>query len=115
GGILPGWGGGGLLYKRQLLALACHWLLTGAVHETTYLYEKGWLQDEHQNKDWYIDQLLAPYLNNSIKQMMCLKAQYLRHIDKESLRKEMKQVTAHCVNLWGSPSHHFYINEFKKE
>jgi len=114
-GILPGWGGGALLYKKQLMDLAYHWLLTGSIHDTTYLYEKGWLQEVHQDKDWNIDQLLAPYINKSIKQMVYLKAQYLRHIDKESLRKEMKQETAHCVNLWGSPSHHFYINEFKKE
>src|SRR5699024_9906903 len=114
-GILPGCGGVALLYKKRLMYLAYHWLLTGAIHDTTYLYEKCWLQEVHQDKDWNIDQLLAPYINKSIKQMVYLKAQYLRHIDKESLRKEMKQETAHCVNLWGSPSHHFYINEFKKE
>jgi len=114
-GILPGWGGGALLYKKQLTDLAHHWLLTGAIYDTTFLYEKGWLQEVHHDKDWNIDQLLAPYINRSKKQMMYLKAQYLRHIDTESLRNEMKHETAQCVHLWGSPSHQFYINEFKKE
>src|SRR5699024_4105874 len=100
-GILPGWGGGALLYKKQLMDLAYHWLLTGAIHDTTYLYEQGWLQEVHQDKDWNIDQLLAPYINKSIKQMMSVKAKYLHPNDEKSLREETKEEGSHCVNLWG--------------
>src|SRR5699024_8298113 len=69
-GILPGWGCGALLYKKQLMDLAYHCLLTGAIHDTTYIYEIGWLQEVHQEKDLNIVQLLASYINKCIKQMV---------------------------------------------
>src|SRR5699024_4914756 len=51
-GIWPGWGCGALLYQKQLMDRAYHWLRTGAIHDTSYLYGKGWLQEVHQDKDW---------------------------------------------------------------
>src|SRR5699024_11652383 len=38
-GILPGCGGGALLYKKQLMDIVYNLLLTGAINDTTYLYE----------------------------------------------------------------------------
>src|SRR5699024_11506322 len=81
-GILPGWGGGALLYKKQLMDLAYHWLLTGEINDTTYLYEKTWLQEEHKDKEWNIDQLLTPYINKSITKKEYLKEHDIRHKEK---------------------------------
>src|SRR5699024_10079246 len=41
-GILPGWGGGAILYEKVSPSFAFQWLTEGEMYPASFLLEKGW-------------------------------------------------------------------------
>src|SRR5699024_697965 len=85
-GILPGWGGGAILYKKVASSFAFQWVTKGSVYGANYLYEKGWIHSVITNEEWKdIRPYLQPFLSKSYEQMGYLKAQFLEELDVEAL------------------------------
>src|SRR5699024_6048386 len=61
-GILPGWGGGAILYKKVAPTFAFNWLTKGAIYGAAYLHEKGWIHKIAHDEQWHdMEKLLQPY------------------------------------------------------
>src|SRR5699024_7782948 len=111
-GILPGWGGGAVLYEKVNPNFAFHWLTSGERYSAEMLRKKGWIdQIVDQMPLEGLNAILKPYLKNSHQQMVYLKQQYLQQFHTQ-LIDGMKAETKRCSMLWGSSQHQQAINTF---
>lgn len=113
-GILPGWGGGALLYEKVSPSFAYYWITTGKMLSGKELKQNGWVHEVVPEKAWQLDKVLAPYLKNTFEQMAFLKKQYHQSICIEMIETRMLQESEKCAELWGSNKHKEYIEQFNK-
>lgn len=112
-GILPGWGGGAILYEKVLPSFALQWLTEGEMYQASDLLEKGWLHHLVDEVSWAdIDDLLQPYVRKSLEQMQYLKAQYKAAIHLDDLKEKMDIESSNCANLWASEHHQQVVQSF---
>src|SRR5699024_8285818 len=79
-GILPGWGGGSLLYERIDSSFAMRWIMEGKVFSAPYLEKKAWIHKVIHKSDWDEELILRPYINKTRVQMEFIKLQYNEYI-----------------------------------
>lgn len=112
-GIVPGWGGGTLLYEKVHTSFAFQWITEGATYSVEKLYDKGWIhtivssEDFNNHKD-----ILKHYLCKTIDQLEVLKNQYKQQILALSLSARMNEEVRHCASLWNSPAHQNAVEQF---
>lgn len=112
-GILPGWGGGEILYKKVPSSFALDWLMTGSRYQAKVLLEKGWIHQVIKDEAWNNQEIiLQDYINKSVDQMHLLKAQYKSHIHTENLSKLMREEVKNTASLWESPEHKAAVQKF---
>lgn len=105
-GIIPGWGGGVLLYEKVNPNFAYRWLVEGKVYDINYLEKHGWIHTIVPDDEWdNLSKVLQPYLTKSIEQMKILKAQFNKKISVLSLSAQMNEEVRQSANLWGRPEH----------
>lgn|SRR5699024_2472349 len=104
-GILPGWGGGALLYEKVAPTFAYKWLIDAAMYSATYLEENNWLHRIVPKDEWDEDRLIETYLTRSHGQMLHLKSQYLEKIDQAKIYKNMDLESQRSASLWESEEH----------
>ncbi|HLR80307.1 MAG TPA: enoyl-CoA hydratase/isomerase family protein [Bacillota bacterium] len=112
-GIIPGWGGGVLLYEKVSHNFAYQWLLEAKVYPAEELKERGWIQhivDDFEEKN--IDNLLEPYLSKSYDQMKILKNQYKKALSANDLSSRMEEEVKNCAYLWTSEEHKQAVERF---
>jgi len=115
-GILPGWGGGALLYEKVHPSFALHWLTEGKMHSVETLKQKGWIHQIVPAANWDVeDKLLANYLNKSFEQMSLLKSQYLEALSVPTLLEKMEKESARCASLWASETHKQAVEAFQNK
>lgn len=111
-GIIPGWGGGELLYHKVNPNFAFQWLVEGTVLDTEQLHASGWLHDVVVDDSWHhIDRVLEKYLMNTIEQMSYLKLQYKQHLATLSFSATMNEEVRQCSELWGSTRHRSQVKQ----
>ncbi|MUK89543.1 enoyl-CoA hydratase/isomerase family protein [Ornithinibacillus sp. L9] len=112
-GIIPGWGGGELLYKKVHSSFAIQWLLEAETYSASYLLQQGWLHNV-VSKDKWNDQMdvLGPFLSKSYEQMRVLKDQYKENLDINLLSEQMEKEVRRCANLWDSDEHIQAVRHF---
>lgn len=112
-GIIPGWGGGAILYEKVHPSFAYQWLLEGEIYDANYLVNQGWLHQviptDESNKELVY---LKKYTKNSIEQMTYLKRQYLESMQIPSLIEKMDKELARCAQLWSSDKHQRMVQRF---
>lgn len=114
-GIVPGWGGGVLLYEKVNPNFAYQWLVEGNVHGVDYLKKHGWIHNIVASEEWEdLNSILQPYLTKSIEQMKVLKAQFNKKISVLSLSAEMNDEVRQSATLWGSHEHQEAIKRIMK-
>lgn len=111
-GILPGWGGGSLLYEKVHSSFAFQWITEAAIFDAVHLKNKGWIHKLIPAVQWEEHEILKPYMKNSLEQMRILKKQYKEYITSLSLAAKMNEEVRHCATLWNSDRHKQAINEF---
>lgn len=112
-GIIPGWGGGVLLYEKVDPNFAFQWLLEAEVFSIEYLQQKGWIHKIIKADQWaQINDILAPFISKSKDQLAILKAQYNKKLSVLSLAAEMNEEVRHCANLWETPEHKEAVAKF---
>lgn len=112
-GILPGWGGGAILYEKVSPSFALQWLTEGEMYPARFLLEKGWLHQLVDEVSWNdIDDLLQPYIRKSVKQMQYLKAQFKAAIKVDELLEKMDVESSNCASLWASEHHQQVVQSF---
>ncbi len=112
-GIVPGWGGGTLLYEKVHSSFALQWITEGATYDASYLQEKGWIHsivDEAVFNDR--ERVLSPYIEKTREQMGVVKIQYKQYISALSLAARMNEEVRYCANLWDSPAHQEAVQQF---
>lgn len=115
-GILPGWGGGAILYRKVAESFAFSWLMEGQIYDASYLHEKGWLQRIIPHQDWADkEQMLAPYMAKSSRQLRLLKKQYQEIALKGDMFAQMETEVRNCASLWASDIHQAHVNAFLAE
>lgn len=115
-GIIPGWGGGVLLYEKVTPQFAYQWLIEAKVYSDTYLREKGWIHQIIPLDEWHeIDIILQPYITKSYEQLKHLKTQYNQKLSVLSLSATMNEEVRQCSLLWGSSFHREKIANFFKK
>ncbi|MCJ0931308.1 enoyl-CoA hydratase/isomerase family protein [Virgibacillus halodenitrificans] len=112
-GIVPGWGGGTLLYEKVEPSFAFQWLLEGTVLEAPYLKERGWIQHIVADEEWKnTEKLLEPYISKSYEQMKVLKKQFKKKLSSIGLSSVMAEEVRNCAILWESEEHIQAVNKF---
>lgn len=111
-GILPGWGGGALLYKKLSAQFAYYWITNGMIYSAQRLKNKGWINKVVSEADWNEEALLETYINRSFEQMKGLKAQYLESLESEKLFELMDLESRRCAQLWESDAHKKAVSDF---
>lgn len=112
-GIIPGWGGGVLLAKRVHPSFAYQWIMEGAIFDSDYLIQKGWIHRQVAEDEWgNRDKLLQPYLMKSFSQMKILKDQFLEEIGVIGLKEKMMREVQKCASLWESEEHKRAVQAF---
>lgn len=114
-GIVPGWGGGAILYEKVDSSFAYQWLVEGAIIDVCELKSRGWIHriiTDSNLED--INNILAPYLTKSIEQMKLFKSQYSKKISALSLSATMNEEVRSSANLWDSPEHIKAVKRFNK-
>lgn len=112
-GIVPGWGGGTLLYEKVHSSFALQWITEGSTYDATYLQTKGWIHsvvDEEQFNDR--SRVFAPYIGKTREQMEIIKIQYKQYISALSLAARMNEEVRYCANLWDLPAHQEAVDKF---
>lgn len=105
-GIIPGWGGGALLYEKVNSSFAFQWLMEAEIFEVEYLLERGWLHRTISKQEWGNRELiLQPYLSKSYQQMLLLKNQFKLKLSSLALSSLMSEEVRNCATLWDSPKH----------
>lgn len=112
-GIVPGWGGGTLLYEKVHSNFAYQWIMEGEIFDALTLKEQGWIHHIIQEKEWGNHQvLLKAYLSKSVEQMKYLKSQYLKKLSVLALSAEMNEEVRNCAKLWDSVEHREAVQRF---
>jgi|GEM_PF-305246 len=112
-GIIPGWGGGTLLYEKVEHNFAYQWLLEANVYKAVDLLKKGWIHNIVAMENLYkLDKLLKPYMQKSFEQMKFLKAQYKEKLCISHFSKLMTEEVRRCAELWSSPRHVEKVQQF---
>ncbi|MHA6251394.1 enoyl-CoA hydratase/isomerase family protein [Oceanobacillus sp. CAU 1775] len=112
-GILPGWGGGAILYEKVAKSFALDWLMRGDLYKANELLEKGWLHHVIRAEEWDDqEQILKAYTQKSIKQMHLLKKQYQTNIKMDELLLRMDEELRGTADLWDSPEHKTAVQNF---
>src|SRR5699024_2861959 len=102
-GILPGWGGGAILYKKVAPTFAFNWLTKGAIYGAAYLHEKRWIHKIAHDEQWHdLEKLLQPYIHKTYEQMQYLKAQYNEMVGTSDLYESMDLESQRAAKLWPS-------------
>ncbi len=105
-GILPGWGGGALLYEKVHPSFAFQWLMEAETFEVEYLLRRGWLHHVIPTEEWgHRGSILEPYLSKSYQQMVLLKNQYKLKLSSLALSSLMNEEVRNCATLWDSLEH----------
>lgn len=112
-GILPGWGGGAILYKKVDLSFALDWMMRGKLYEANELLNRGWLHHIVSESEWNAQEnILGPYIKKSVKQMHLLKAQFQLNIEVNILSEQMDNEMKNTADLWDSPEHKMAVQKF---
>lgn len=112
-GILPGWGGGALLYDKVQTSFALQWLMEGNIYDATFLHSKGWIHEIVGQDKWHDEELvLEKYIKKSIDQMKYLKSQYVEALSVPTLLEKMEKESGRCASLWASEEHQKVVNQF---
>lgn len=112
-GILPGWGGGAILYEKVPASFALQWLTEGNMLAASSLQQKGWIQKVVQSDEWIDEtEVLEAYTKKSIAQMEYLKTQYMEALSIPTLLEKMDKESARCASLWNSPEHEAIVSSF---
>ncbi|MEI3606736.1 enoyl-CoA hydratase/isomerase family protein [Pseudogracilibacillus sp. SE30717A] len=115
-GILPGWGGGALLYEKVHSSFALKWLTEGNMYSSSFLLQKGWLHEVINESDWEDEErMLSKYTNKSYEQLSHLKSQYLEALSVPSLLEKMEKESARCSSLWASEQHQKVVQKFQNK
>jgi enoyl-CoA hydratase/carnithine racemase len=113
-GILPGWGGGALLYEKVNPSFALYWLTEASILKADYLMQQGWLHKIVPPGEWE-DQskvMLNPFISKTYDQMKMLKLQYKKKISSLGLSSLMSEEVRNCASLWETPEHKGAISQF---
>lgn len=112
-GILPGWGGGTILYKKVHPSFALDWLMSGKCYSAKELLDKGWIHQIIDEADWgRKETILADYIRKSVKQMHMLKQQFKASIDADKLSEQMFEELKNTATLWETPEHKRAVQKF---
>lgn len=112
-GILPGWGGGVLLYEQVQPNFAFQWLLEAKVYDACYLKRRGWLAGVvHEDEFNQMDVLLKNYISKSYEQMIILKKKYNKSRTSSNLFFEMTKEVEETARIWGSAAHKKAVGKF---
>lgn len=111
-GILPGWGGGAILYERVNASFAYQWIVEGKIFSVDYLQQKGWIHEIIKAEQWNEEELVDNYIAKSVQQLHFLKKQYLASISIDNLRKRMGEESYESALLWPSPEHKEAVKKF---
>lgn len=114
-GILPGWGGGTILYKKVQPDFALDWIARGAILDACELEEKGWIHHVIDDKDWDDAIYLENYIAKSEEQMRLLKKQFTINIAADELSRLMVEEVKSAASLWESEAHKQAIEKFSKK
>jgi enoyl-CoA hydratase len=110
-GIMPGFGGGALLYKRMDPALAYYWLVTSEVYQAETLKERGWIHQIYKDEDRE-EEILKPFIEKHPDQMKIFKSQLLSHPMFNQLKEEMEAEVRSCAKLWMIDEHKMAVEAF---
>lgn len=113
-GILPGWGGGAILYKKIQPSFALEWVMGGEILPAEELRNYGWIQNVASEERWDSEQLLERYNKKSLKQMRLLKAQFKTNIQVETLSEQMIEEVKTSSSLWDSEEHRKALEKFSQ-
>lgn len=111
-GILPGWGGGAILYKKVQPDFALDWIARGAILDAGELHGKGWIHHVIDEKDWNDAAYLENYIAKSEEQMRLLKEQFRINIQADELSRLMVEEVKNSASLWESETHKRAIEKF---
>lgn len=112
-GILPGWGGGALLYEKVHTSFALQWLTEGKMYDAHFLQRKGWIHEVIQTNEWANEQkIVHQYSKKSIEQMKYLKSQYVEALSIPTLLEKMEKESSRCASLWESEEHRLVVQQF---
>lgn len=113
-GILPGWGGGALLYEKMNPDFAMNWIMEAGVYTADYLMQHGWLHKVVPTDAWYeqSEDMLKPYISKSYDQMKMLKLQYKKKISSPGLSSLMSEEVRNSASLWETPEHKEALRKF---
>lgn len=112
-GILPGWGGGALLYEKVHPSFAFTWITEAGVYDAEKLQQKGWLHHIIAEEDWENEEeILLKYTSKSVKQMQHLKSQYIESMSLPTLFEKMEKESSRSANLWSSDEHQKVVQSF---
>jgi enoyl-CoA hydratase/carnithine racemase len=113
-GILPGWGGGVLLYEKINPSFAMNWLMEASMLKADHLMQHGWLHKIVPTEEWTgnFNEILNPYILKSYEQMKLLKLQYKKKISSLSLSSLMSEEVRNCASLWETPAHKTAVSRF---
>lgn len=112
-GILPGWGGGALLYEKVHPSFALDWITQAKVYQANELLKKGWLHNVVSEADWNNEaDILNNYITKSVEQMSYLKSQYIESMSLPMLFEKMEKESSRCASLWSSEEHQAVVQRF---
>ncbi|KGX88553.1 enoyl-CoA hydratase/isomerase family protein [Pontibacillus litoralis] len=113
-GIMPGWGGGALLYHRFPTLIAYQMLIEAKAYSASESLRLGWLQGvyEHTSYQEELEKILKPFLGKSVEQAREFKQQYIRYEFPVSLSVEMDEEVRRCSTLWGNDKHKQVVKAF---
>ncbi|WP_067728280.1 enoyl-CoA hydratase/isomerase family protein [Oceanobacillus damuensis] len=112
-GILPGWGGGAVLYQKVHPSFALQWLIEAKLYHAEELKEKSWIHRIVKADEWNDSRgLLADYISKSHNQMFLLKQQYLKKITAGNISDLMDEEVKNAASLWDSSEHKAAVEKF---
>ncbi|WP_255822143.1 enoyl-CoA hydratase/isomerase family protein [Halobacillus shinanisalinarum] len=111
-GILPGWGGGVLLYKKIPAHFAAHWLMDSRMYGVEEATRIGWLHKVVSEQQLAGEELLQPFLEKSQEQLRSFKKQYRDHLSMEGVWHQMDEEVQQCARLWESEAHVQAVRRF---
>ncbi|MYL19080.1 enoyl-CoA hydratase/isomerase family protein [Halobacillus litoralis] len=110
-GLVPGFGGGELLYERVHPSMAAHWLMSARMYTAEEAFRIGWLQKIWTQEDIEAE-VFSSFMNKTPRQMRILKGQYLKHMDAGNLLDRMEAEVLQCSRLWESAEHKRAVKKF---
>lgn len=116
-GITTGWGGGTMLFERVPSSVALDYLLSSQIHTSEKGFEDGFIQfllEEGDLKE-ECENVLAPYLNQSVDVLTAYKEMWLRRLDSGKIVENIDKEIRNCAKLWESDEHHQAVQNFLKK